>query len=40
MSPRDVVALYHDAWTSKRGDMSAVPLAPPDPKVVRPERGQ
>jgi len=28
MSPEDVVALYYDAWISKRGDMSAVPLAP------------
>ena len=28
MSPEDVVALYYDAWTSKRGDMSGVPLAP------------
>ena len=28
MSPKDVVALYYDAWITKRGDMSAVPLAP------------
>ena len=28
MSPKDVVALYYEAWISKRGDMSAVPLAP------------
>src|SRR5260370_41161583 len=28
MNPKDVVALYYDAWISKRGDMSAVPLAP------------
>ncbi len=28
MSPKDVVAVYYDAWISKRGDMSAVPLAP------------
>ena len=28
MSPKDVVALYYDAWISKRGDMTAVPLAP------------
>jgi SnoaL-like domain len=28
MSPKDVVALYYDAWISKHGDMSAVPLAP------------
>ena len=27
MSPKDVVALYYDAWISKRGDMSDVPLA-------------
>jgi SnoaL-like domain len=28
MSPKDAAALYYDAWISKRGDMSAVPLAP------------
>lgn len=27
MSPEDAVALYYDAWISKRGDMSEVPLA-------------
>jgi ketosteroid isomerase-like protein len=27
MSPKDVVASYYDAWISKRGDMSDVPLA-------------
>jgi hypothetical protein len=27
MSPRDVVAKYYDAWISKQGDMSDVPLA-------------
>jgi SnoaL-like domain len=28
MSPKDAVALYYEAWISKRGDMSEVPLAP------------
>jgi hypothetical protein len=28
MSTNDIVALYYDAWISKRGDMSDVPLAP------------
>ena len=28
MTPKDVVDLYYDAWINKRGDMSAVPLAP------------
>ena len=28
MSPKDVVALYYEAWITKRGDMSDVPLAP------------
>jgi hypothetical protein len=27
MSPEDAVAMYYDAWISKRGDMSEVPLA-------------
>ena len=27
MSPKDAVARYYDAWISKRGDMSDVPLA-------------
>ena len=27
MSPADAVARYYDAWISKRGDMSDVPLA-------------
>lgn len=27
MSPNDAVARYYDAWISKRGDMSDVPLA-------------
>jgi hypothetical protein len=28
MSPKDVVDLYYDAWISKHGDMTDVPLAP------------
>ena len=28
MSVQDVVASYYEAWTSGRGDFSAVPLAP------------
>jgi hypothetical protein len=27
MSPQDAVAKYYEAWISKRGDMSEVPLA-------------
>jgi SnoaL-like domain len=27
MSPEDAVASYYEAWISKRGDMSGVPLA-------------
>lgn len=27
MSPKDAVARYYDAWISKHGDMSEVPLA-------------
>jgi hypothetical protein len=36
MSPKHVVALYYDAWISKRGYMSAVPLVPHTGKLSAP----
>lgn len=38
MSPREIVALYFDAWIARCGDMSEAPLAP-DSRFPRPGRG-